>query len=357
MKILCLTRYGRLGASSRLRLMQYFPYLSSQGVDVTVNTLLDDSYLTALYDGQSKQFWKIFLAYIRRISVLLRSQYYDLIWIEKELFPWLPAWAGQLLGRLKVPYIVDYDDAIFHNYDLARYKWIRQCLGSKIDRVMGSSSLVTVGNIYLAERAQEAGAKQVEIIPTVVDIERYFTDSLSSRSTFTIGWIGTPKTAKYLSIIKTALQEVCANEQARLKLVGAGSMKISGIITENCEWREESETSYIQSFDVGIMPLLDGPWERGKCGYKLIQYMACAKPVVASPVGKNKEIVIHGKTGYLASNHNEWVNALKSLINDTEMCKEMGRLARKRVESEYSLQVTAPKLLTLFQKVISETKR
>ena len=110
------------------------------------------------------------------------------------------------------------------------------------------------------------------------------------------------------------------------------------------DWDEATETGEIGKFDVGIMPLPDNPWERGKCGFKLIQYMACGKPVVASPVGVNREIVVDGVNGFLASSHDEWVRALERLKSDPELRRTMGANGRRMVEEKYCLQVTAPRL-------------
>lgn len=114
-------------------------------------------------------------------------------------------------------------------------------------------------------------------------------------------------------------------------------------------WREESEIQNIQRFDVGIMPLLDEPFERGKCGYKLIQYMACGLPVIASPVGVNGQIVEHGVTGFLVKSQDEWLQALAFLRDNPGRRREMGQAGRKKMEAEYSLQATAPKLAALLR--------
>jgi glycosyltransferase involved in cell wall biosynthesis len=351
MKVLLLSLYGRRGASSRLRMMQYLPYLGRHGVDVTVSPLLGDEYLKLLYTTGQRSTLAVAHAFVRRLAVLMACGKFDVIWLEKELFPWLPALIERFLGKLQLPVVVDYDDAVFHRYDLNDRQWVRWVLGKKIDRVMSSAALVTAGNGYLAERAIRAGAKQVEIVPTVVDTERYSEAPLSQEGLVTIGWIGTPMTAKYLSFVESALYEVCADGAARVKLVGAGTVSMPEFDTEICEWSEENEVTDIQSFDIGIMPLPDEPWERGKCGYKLIQYMACGKPVVASPVGVNPEIISDGRTGFLASGHNEWVSALRRLISDAGQRAQMGRFARQDVEARYSLSVTAPRVLGWLEEI------
>jgi glycosyltransferase involved in cell wall biosynthesis len=352
MKILILTRYSSLGASSRVRFFQYIPYLEANGVEIAAFPLLNDAYLKRIYAGQGKPAKAVMLAYFRRFIQLLkasRASEYDLLWIEKELFPYLPAWGEALLEAFAVPFVVDYDDSIFHDYDLHRNGIVRALLGDKIDQVMRKAALVVAGNGYLAERARQAGAKRVECLPSVVDLVRYQVAPPPERAIFTIGWIGSPTTAEYLHQIKTPLAEVCGDGKSRLILVGSGDVDLPGLRPDIHHWAESTEVGDIQSFDVGIMPLTDTPWSRGKCGFKLIQCMACGRPVIASPVGANNQIVEHGISGYLASTDEEWIQALATLRGDLARRVDMGKAARKKVEREYSMQVTAPLLLDLLK--------
>jgi len=350
LKVLLFSRYTRLGASSRVRSYQYIPYLKEQGIDVTVSPLLGDDYIKNLYSGNKKRFGSIITAYFRRLGVLFRSHRFDLLWIEKELFPWLPALAETILQWFNIPYVVDYDDAVFHRYDLHSISLVRLLLGRKIDGIMRRAALVIVGNDYLAERAFRAGAKRVEYLPTVIDLKRYnLANKKVNNKSFNIGWIGSPSTAKYLNLISPVLSEVCKDEKTRLILVGSGQIELQNIPLVIRKWSEKTEVADIQSFDVGIMPLPDEPWERGKCGYKLIQYMACGIPVVASPVGVNKKIVENGVNGFLAQSEADWVEALTTLCNNPDLRKQMGKAGRIKVEKEYCIQVTAPKLAALLR--------
>jgi len=350
-RILLLSRYSRLGASSRIRSYQYLPYLEVHGFRVTVAPLFDDNYLKSLYAGKGSALGSILGGYFRRVCYLINIRRYDLIWIEKELFPFLPAWGEVLVSYMSIPYVVDYDDAIFHRYDLHPNKMVRFLLGRKIDQVMQRAALVIVGNSYLAERARQAGAKRVELLPSVVDLSRYPLTPQSRNPIFTIGWIGSPVTASYLNTVRPALAEVCKGGKGRVVLVGAGPIDLHNVPVEIRPWSEETEVADIHSFDVGIMPLPDEPWERGKCGYKLIQYMACGKPVVASPVGVNNQIVEDGINGFRASTTAEWIRALSALRDDPSLRERMGIAGRKKVEMQYCIQVTAPRLASLLRSV------
>ena len=348
MKILLLSRYGRLGSSSRLRSYQYIDFLRSRGIELVPAPLFDDNYVRNLYAGRRKSPVSVVVSYTRRLTRLLSSTRFDLVWLEGELFPFLPAWGEEMLSRTGLPYIVDYDDALFHRYDQSRNPLVRAALGDKIDKVMRKARMVLAGNEYIAEHARNIGAKNVVKFPTVIDLERYEVSRLAEGRPFTIGWIGSPVTAKYLLLINNALKAISKETDTRLILVGAGDFKLPGLAHRSRQWSEETEAAEIADFDVGIMPLPDEPWERGKCGYKLIQYMASSKPVVASPVGENTRIVAEGIEGLLATDESEWLAALLALADDSSLRERMGNAGRKKVENKYCVQVAAPRLVSLF---------
>jgi glycosyltransferase involved in cell wall biosynthesis len=349
MKILLLGRYGRMGASSRIRFYQYLPALRESGCQIDVAPLLDDAYLADLYAGRNKKKSSIVHRYFDRLLTVMKCRRYDGLWIENELFPWLPSWVEQMLCAAGVKYIVDYEDAVFHRYDRLENTPAKILLGQKIDRIMQGAALVIAGNEYLAHRAVTAGAKQVECLPTVIDLDRYTPTPRTSNDVFTIGWIGSPVTAPYVRHVQPALAALCADTDARLVTVGAGPLKLEAVPVTDHPWSEATEAARISGFDAGIMPLPDTPWTRGKCGYKLIQYMACAKPVVASAVGANLDIVDPGKTGFLVESEKEWITALTRLAEDTALREKMGRQGRIKVAAEYCLQVTASRLIRLIK--------
>lgn len=348
MRVLLLTRYGRTGASSRLRSLQYLPHLATEGIDVTVAPLFSNKYVAALYAG-TPRLGEALLGYGARLRALAKVAQYDLVWVEKELFPFLPAVVEFLWGSAGTRYVVDYDDALFHRYDCHPNPIVRLLLGRKIDKVMRHSTLVIAGNEYLGSRARAAGSARVEIIPTVVDTTKYKVARAEGGERPVIGWIGSPGTARYLSEV---VEPLCAVQQecgANIRLIGSGPVNLGRLECEVLEWRESSEAELLKSIDIGIMPLPDNPWERGKCGYKLIQYMACGKPVVASPVGVNREIVEHGVNGFLANTPEEWRESLAALASNRELRDSMGAAGRRKVEERYSLQATAPVLADLLK--------
>jgi glycosyltransferase involved in cell wall biosynthesis len=346
MKVLYLTKYSRKGASSRLRSYQYFPFLEKHSIIVKVQPLFDNSYLNALYQKENLIF-KILTAYFTRFFTLFTVFKYDKIVIEKELFPYFFSWFEKLFHFLGIKYIVDYDDAIFHNYDLNKNKIISFFLNKKIDNVMKNSHFVIVGNSYLAERAKKAGAKKIEIIPTVIDSSRYALKESYYSDKITIGWIGSPSTFKYVKNISKVLQELINIYKIKIIIIGAKEDIGFGSNVSYLDWSEDTEVSSILNFDIGIMPLENTPWELGKCSYKMIQYMGCGIPVVASAVGMNKEVVEHGINGFLVDHEQEWFLYLEKLILNENLRKEFGQQGRKKVLQMYSLHQIEQKLISI----------
>ena len=350
MNVLALTRYGQMGASSRLRFMQFQEPLTAFGIEVTVSPLLDDAYLRRLYAGAPTDWFAIMKSYAHRFRTLVFTRGVDLIWLEKELFPNVPGWLERLLRARGIPIVVDYDDAVFHTYDRGSLVK-RTLLGKKIDAIMRDASIVVCGNQYLAARATSAHAADVELLPTVIDLRRYPIAPKPLQNTKVIGWIGSPATIKYLDVIAPALQKLAAEIAFELRIVGA-TYVLPGVKVVCREWKEHTEVREISDFDIGVMPLVDSSWERGKCGYKLIQYMACGKVVVASPVGVNTEIVRDDENGYLAASSDEWLSAMRSLLLDVALCNHLGRNGRERVEQHYCVQVATPRLAHIFERAL-----
>lgn len=354
MNILILPRYGRQGASSRLRLYQYIDWFEKAGLRCKVLPLINDSQLKRYYETGKYSKADLIYAYVLRIISLLKIESYSLILIEKEALPWLPAWFEKVLLS-RVPYVLDFDDAIFHNYDLHKSKLVKRLLGKRIDKIMATASLVIAGNNYLADRALSSGARCVKLIPTVIDLVRYTVNpnikDQQANGALKIVWIGSPSTLIYLKIVEKSLTRLSETIPFSLRIIGGGHLMISGVNVEILPWSESGESSAITDCDIGIMPLLNTPWEQGKCAYKLIQYMACGLPTVASPVGANPSVVVDGVTGFLADSDDAWFEKLKLLMTDTTLRNKMGAAGRERVEANYCLHKTAPILSDMLLKL------
>jgi glycosyltransferase involved in cell wall biosynthesis len=341
---LVLSRYGLLGASSRVRFGQYFDALAREGVACRLSPLLPDAYLPLRYRNDPRRYAYALAGYAGRLGALLKASTYDVIWVEGELFPGLPALFESLLAMVGTPYVVDYDDALFHKYDHLSKGSLGGLYREKFSRLLSRSSGVTAGNAYLEALCLQNGAPAVTRMPSVVDLERYAPDSSSQpeHRPLNIGWIGSPHTTKHLRLVESALRRLANELPLVLMTVGADRLEGYGVPVEQHPWSLESEVRLINTMDIGIMPLADEPFERGKCGYKLIQYMALAKPVVASPVGVNTEIVSHGTNGLLANDEQGWFHALRELAASRDMRTAMGVAGRARVVEHYSVQAQAP---------------
>jgi glycosyltransferase involved in cell wall biosynthesis len=348
-KICILSRHATLAASSRLRTNQYVDFLVQAGYHVDVFPFFDECYLRNLYSTRRRNKFCLLKAYVKRFILLLRLGKYDCLWIEKELFPYLPGFVEHLITILNVPYVLDYDDATFHTYDNHKSSIIRFLLGKKLRPLIKNSFAVTVGNKYLADYAERVGASRIFLIPTVIDINKYLIDKKNiSGDKFRVGWIGTPQTTKYLKDIIVALNALAKEIPLCLVLVGASDIGHVLFDVEYHQWSEYAEVEILNTIDVGLMPLPDEPWERGKCGYKLIQYMALGKPIIASPVGVNLDI-LENDVGLVATSSIEWRNALLNVFYSGDMRIRFSQNARRLVESEYNLNVTVPSVLEIFQ--------
>jgi glycosyltransferase involved in cell wall biosynthesis len=341
LKVLLLTKYGERAASTRQRFMQFVPHLAARGIECTVSPLLDDAYLDRKFASGRAGKADLLRAFTRRTSALLHAKGYDLAVVHCELFPYLPAAFEDLLRPSRVPYVYDFDDAIFHMYDRHAHAAVRALYAGKIPRVVARAAHVIAGSRYLADFARIHNPS-VEVIPTVVDTNEYSPAPARPPGPFTVGWIGSPSTALYLPAALEPIAELFAGGRARLRLVGSGEIAIRGIAPAIVPWARVTEVDELRAIDVGIMPLSDDPWSRGKCGYKLIQYMACGLPVVASPVGANRDIVEHGVNGFLATTPAEWLAALRELEGNPALRKSMGEAGRRKVEAQYSLRYAAP---------------
>jgi glycosyltransferase involved in cell wall biosynthesis len=354
MKVLALTRYNRTGASSRVRFYQFFDHLVTSGFDITVSPLLGSNYVARLMAKRRKSLANVFGSYIKRACTLPRAKSFDLLWIEKELFPWAPSVLdpGVLRG---CPYVVDYDDAVFHNYDEHRIPVLRRMYTDKIPAVMRGASLVVAGNEYIAEFAERSGARRVEIVPSVVDGAHFQPSYREPNRGFVVGWVGSPATRYLLEPLLPVLQTILNPKTDRFVSIGAGFESPMFPAHQNLGWSEDSEARLVADFDVGIMPLVDAPFERGKCGFKIVQYMASGLPVVASPVGVNRSMVTSGYNGFLAASEKEWRESLSALKTSSSLRHSMGVASRQRFEERYSFEAQAPRLASLLASITTGT--
>lgn len=352
MKLLAFTKYDREAASTRVRLLQYVPALAAAGIEVEHRPLLSDAYVRSLAGGERPPRTAIGRAYAGRLVDLLRRPDADLLWVYAELLPWLPGGFERLILRHRLPIVYDLDDAFFVPYDQHRSAAVRAVLGGKLEPLLRHAAAVTCGNDYLRAHAARFNSNAI-VVPTVVDTDRYVAAKRTADAPPVIGWLGSPTTWANVRPLLPVLKRLHEDTGVRIRVVGAGRAadgdRFNGM--DIVDWTEASEVSEVQRFTVGIMPLIDAPFQRGKSGYKLVQYMACGLPTVASPVGVNGQIVVEGESGLLATEEAEWERALRLLLADPQLRETMGRNGRERAVADYSLVSQAPRLVDLFRSV------
>jgi glycosyltransferase involved in cell wall biosynthesis len=351
MRVLFLNKYTAGGPSSRYRVLQFLPFLEARAVQSTVHALHDDGYLAARYAGARTSPLYLARRTASRLSVLASAPRYDLVFIQKEMFPHLidlPEW---LLFRAGVRYVVDLDDAIHLMYVNSR-----SILRGKIQRVLSHARLVLAGNRYLEEYARRYN-EHVLFFPTVVDTDRFTPrgnprdsaernprDSAEAQS-LVVGWMGTPETVKYLDAILPAFEDASRSVSLSLLVVGAEAPVSGRIVARSKAWTEAGEADDLRAMDVGVMPLADDEWSKGKCALKLIQYMSAGVASVTSPQGSAVEFVRDGENAWFATEPAQWCDRLLALAQSREERARMGQRARATVEVGYSLRVWGPRFV------------
>lgn len=333
MRLLILAPYPlRTAPSQRFRFEQYLDRLPGHGIEADVRPLTSGRLDQARPTGRARTALE---GAARRVEDLVRSGGYDAVMVHREAFPAGPPLIERIVGRRRVPLIFDFDDAIYlQNVSDAnrRLAWMKA--PSKVGKVVAMSDLVIAGNRDLAEWAG-AHNDNVRVIPTTIDTDLYRPRPAAARDRVCIGWSGSKTTIAHLQTVAGVLREVQAEHGVRLRVVGDAGYSIDGAEVIATDWSEESELADLGEMDIGIMPLPDDRWARGKCGLKALQYMALGIATVMSPVGVNREIAA-GDAALLAGDEAEWRRTLTELVGDAEARRRLGEAGRRRVVDSYS---------------------
>ena len=327
-RILFLTSGARI-PSTRYRIAPYIPRLREQGIVCDVRHSFPPKYHRISWLG-----WRLshLLRKLCRLKDWCRTFVVpcDVIVIERELFDDPSSWMERIFRSRCKRLILDVDDAIFLRYP------------EKFPLLCRLSDLVIVGNSFLAT-ACESDAREIKIIPTAIELKEYLPSGRTTRNQpAVVGWIGTETNIPQLKLILPALREVSQNIPLVLRVISSSArpfseLDLEGIELEFQEWSADTAIDDIREFDIGVMPLVDEPWERYKCGFKLLQYMAAGVPAIASPVGVNSQIIQSGVNGILAENTADWISALQKLLTDEDCAHQMAATACKTVEEHYSV--------------------
>lgn len=363
MRVLFLACHPVEGPSTRYRTLQYFPFLERHGISCELWPFMTSAFYNRFYfDGPLSRRAPAFGWFaLRRLAQLARMRPFDVAVVHREAMLFGPPLVEWAIARIwRKPIVFDFDDAIFLYSDVPGHGvWAQRLkMPWKTDVLVRSSDHVVACNQYLYEYAITRNRRTV-VIPTVVDAERFSPACRRSSSDVpVIGWVGSPSTRRYVEMLIPVFEELASRHRFRLKIVGGGrDVNVPGVDVANVPWSLEREVSHFADLDIGIYPLSDTPWARGKTGFKAVQCMAMGIPTVCSSVGGVVEFVKDGENGFLAETTGEWIDKLSALLEDAELRRSLGARGRQTVEEWYCVQKQAPRLKAVLESVVAERGR
>jgi glycosyltransferase involved in cell wall biosynthesis len=338
----------------RFRIEQWAPRLRAHGIDVEFAPFEDAALHDVLHQpGRSvEKAMQIGRALARRVSVVAHARRFDAVYLFREAALLGPAVLERWMGR-RLPVVFDFDDAIFERYRSPTngyFSWLK--FPGKTAATCRLSGHVIVGNPYLADYARQF-SRSVTIVPTTIDTDIYRPSPAAARRVTVIGWSGSHSTVRHLRTLDAALRRLARRLAFQLRVIGAPGYSLDGVDVELRPWRADTEVADFTGVDVGIMPLPDDRWSRGKCGLKALQYMALGIPAVCSPVGVNRDIISHGQNGLLAASTDDWVAELERLLASDALRQRLGAAGRATVEARYSAAAQIPVVRRVFEQAVA----
>ncbi len=357
LRVLAFTPLPAAGAAGRYRVFQYREPLRALGIELEVRPFFDDLAFTRLYQPGRvpAKVWDLARRTRALVPALRSAARHDLAFVHRELWPLAGDWPLGMLRTAQPRWVFDLDDAVFlPNVSDANRPFMRFKSHGSVAAIAAGASAVTAGNGWLADRARglrkERPAAEVEVIPTVVDSTLWAPVNAPADGTVRLLWIGSPTTLRYLEAWGPVLSRLGGHHAGlELHLIGA-RLELPGLRCISHDWSVDTERDIAQRCHIGLSPLADGDWERGKCGLKLLLYMALGLPAVASRAGVHPEIVTAGEDGELVADDAALEATLERLIGDAARRAALGRAARATLERRYSLQAVAPRLAGLLHR-------
>jgi glycosyltransferase involved in cell wall biosynthesis len=339
----------------RYRLEQWEPLLRERGVDITFASFEDEDLHALLYKRgmMGKKLRLVTRGLGRRLSLVRKAKQYDLVYILREAALLGPPVFERLIAQSGVPVVFDFDDAIFVSYRSPSNGYLSYLkFAGKTKTICRISSHVMVGNPYLAEYARQVNDR-VTVIPTTIDTEKYRVPERKEKTgPPVIGWTGSYSTVQHLDTMRGALKKLAERESFRLRVIGTPSYECPPVDVEAMPWRAETELEDLSEIDIGMMPLPDDRWSKGKCGLKALQFMALGIPTICSPVGVNTDIIQDDQNGFIAGTEDEWVEKLSRLLRSAELRRRLGDAGRATVEEQYSAITQTPRVYEIFKSVL-----
>jgi glycosyltransferase involved in cell wall biosynthesis len=358
-RVLALVPY-RVGIApgQRYRLEQWAPYLAEEGIELVFVPFASARLNQLLYERghYAAKAWEMARGLMRRVADAWRAADYDAVIVHREASLIGPAWAERLAQKRCPALVYDFDDAVYESYVSPTNRYLSYLkMPGKTAAICKAAAAITAGNALLADYARRHNPN-VTVVPSTIDMRSYQPRPERPRTRPVVGWMGSHSSAQYLAVVAGALRRLRERLDFRMLVVGAHQVPLSGLDLECRGWTSAREVEDLWEMDIGLMPLPDEPWARGKCGMKALQYMGVGMPPIVSPVGVNAEIVRHEENGLLARTEDEWVDAMERLLRDEALRSRLGHAARRTVEQHYSAQVHAPVVARLLRSVAKRAR-
>lgn len=350
-------RPGR-SPGQRFRFEQYFSVLEANGFQCELSYLVepaDDQFLYKPGHFLSKLMF-VRRSIAKRRADVARMNDFDIIFISREALMTRSTWFERSFRKSRARIIYDFDDSVWlSNVSDAnrRWGWVKDA--SKTSKLIALADVVFAGNNYLANYARRFN-NRVEVVATTIDTGEYLPRTVRPPGPVVIGWSGSVTTIQHFRYAVPALQRLKAKYGDRIafRVVGDGTFRHEQLGITGLPWRKATELDDLRAMDIGIMPLPDDEWARGKCGLKGLQYMALGIPTLMSPVGVNTEIILHGVNGFLPRNDDEWVELISHLVEDADLRARLGAEARRTVDQRFSVLAWRDTYLKLFNSLIHQ---
>lgn len=345
----------------RFRFEQYLSYLSSQGYTFEFSYLISEKEDYVFYNN-GRWFKKaiiVFKSFVKRFLEVRKANSFDIIFIYREAFFTGTTYFEKKISKSNAKFIFDFDDSIWlSNVSKAneKFEWLKKY--NKTKKIISLACMVFTGNQYLADYALQVN-KNVKIIPTTIDTDEYHKFYIGKNEFLIIGWSGSITTIQHFEYALPFLKKIKSKykKKVQIKVIGDGNYENLDLEIKGINWNKNDEIKELSTFDIGIMPLPNDEWAKGKCGLKGLQYMALEIPTLMSPVGVNKEIIEDGVNGFLPKDNDDWFNKISLLIEDGELRDKLGKNGRKTVIEKYSVKAWKDKYLQHFNDLTLADKK